>query len=453
MKKYLSFVLSVAGILLLVGWLAPVPTSKAESGQQLTGYAWSSNIGWIGFDKVFMEGGSLRGYAWSPNIGWIQFSPSLSGPDGGSGVSISGNSVNGWFRACSVFKTGCSGDLRDDSERGSWDGWIKMHNAKYDSQTGRFGGFAWGGLNVGWVDLAPKVTLAGCTEPSCNPTDPLGGTCEANNTCNGNGGCDPKVRVCGTGTTGESKIDIICQNSSPDPENPITMFVSKDGGNDNFCGQNFVLSSGSTRLVATPQDKFCRWVSTDGASCPVDGSTNSISCTSPSQPVTLYAYFGNCGSTIDFELTGGIGNNHLIRVVKPQFTGSNSVKSEKLTVRSGNAGNGSVNFALEKGSFPALLGNPVLHVGNQTCDNLSACSFSLSGSELRAGVEVYLSFYNSPGYYNGSGKPIFNGTWLNQIKFKATQQVTVGEGESQSTVTREGSFYLNLMYSDPVSAQ
>jgi len=141
-----------------------VTTAKTISGNNVYGWAWSENIGWINFNSNGITGsagtiipggggdfdygvninddGTFSGYAWSENIGWIKFDgnydssytkgyPAL--PYHSVCVNLNGqstcdgaqdNSVTGWARACSVFASGCSGALNPD--RGGWDGWINL---------------------------------------------------------------------------------------------------------------------------------------------------------------------------------------------------------------------------------------------------------------------------------------------------------------------------------------
>lgn len=186
---------------------------------EITGWGWaaddnfsqgfgrsSGGLGWVSFSNksdstavpygVFIDGatGNLSGYAWSANIGWITFNalemqkcatnpgdtclgPSpmahmdmvsnpLTGAISGTGL------VTGWARSCSVFLSGCSGAVRPDSQTGTWDGWISLSGAGYGLQldttmapplkfkgpvnTGFFSGatlcttcFAWGGQTAG----------------------------------------------------------------------------------------------------------------------------------------------------------------------------------------------------------------------------------------------------------------------------------------------------------------
>jgi hypothetical protein len=154
-----------------------------------TGYAWSSNIGWISFscENEFNLGEgnnfgidinninkTLSGYAWSSNIGWISFnSESVVGCPGGGDcnprieeLDASTNKIVGWARACSVFSSGCSGDLKSNDERGDFTGWIELHDVRINTD-GSISGWAWGGggsgvteeerkenATIGWIDVS-----------------------------------------------------------------------------------------------------------------------------------------------------------------------------------------------------------------------------------------------------------------------------------------------------------
>ncbi|MES3031384.1 MAG: hypothetical protein V4697_03150 [Patescibacteria group bacterium] len=147
--------------------------SNAEAAtKDLTGWAWSSNIGWIKLHgangvKVDDQNGNLSGWAWSSNIGWIKFTPTPFYPcPGNSGcqpnVNLSTGAVTGWIRACSAtVAKNCDGSLSS-----SWDGWIKLSGTNhtspnmagtggvtYDTNTGKFKGYAWGSDIVGWVSF------------------------------------------------------------------------------------------------------------------------------------------------------------------------------------------------------------------------------------------------------------------------------------------------------------
>jgi len=130
--------------------------------------------------------GNLSGHAWSSNLGWISFdSGDVSGCPVGScqgHVNVNTGTVSGWARAISVPKTG------NNAQNGGWNGWIELAGTNHTSPnaggTGgvtylpsakKFTGYAWGGtlgeVNtteiIGWVDFS-AVTVD-VTPPTVNP--------------------------------------------------------------------------------------------------------------------------------------------------------------------------------------------------------------------------------------------------------------------------------------------
>ena len=168
----LALALFVAALASLGGFSAD--SARAAAGDDVNGYAWSDNIGWISFDdgnvNIDETTGAFSGYAWSDNIGWIDFTGPLAAsessrpesPDTGVVVDFTDGAVTGWTRACSVFQTGCSGSLKSATALGGWDGWIKMHNVTLDTvaSPNTFSGFAWGDVVPGWIDM-DGVTYGG----------------------------------------------------------------------------------------------------------------------------------------------------------------------------------------------------------------------------------------------------------------------------------------------------
>ncbi|MBI2482196.1 MAG: hypothetical protein HYV76_01370 [Candidatus Vogelbacteria bacterium] len=194
----------------------------------LSGWAWSSNIGWISFNSANSPGGSpqgfkvqlldvdangnrpLVGYAWSSNIGWIKFDSFLSGPTIAANDSpfparlTNTGLITGWTRACSILSTNCSGVMIANTSRGGWDGWIKMsginpnYGANINLQTGIGSGMAWGSDIVGWIDFSrvrlgvlpvPGVTLvANPTSVNLNNTTQLTWTATNVSSCLASGG-------------------------------------------------------------------------------------------------------------------------------------------------------------------------------------------------------------------------------------------------------------------------
>ncbi len=148
-------------------------TSNPPTQKYLSGFAWSSNIGWISlqgssYGVNLSPAGELSGFAWSSNIGWISFNKAdlSSCPSGACTATIDLNSrkVDGWARVCSgTLSKDCKGAARTDG----WDGWIHLSGTNHPSpyaagnggvtyvpSTTKLSGFAWGSEVVGWIDFS-----------------------------------------------------------------------------------------------------------------------------------------------------------------------------------------------------------------------------------------------------------------------------------------------------------
>jgi len=149
MKKTIFF-------LIVISFLITGGIVKAGTEDNLSGYAWSENIGWISFNctnqgscgtadygVTIEQSGKFSGYAWSENIGWIDFSPSSPYPafPNYSAKIISNDQIVGWARTLS------HGD--------GWDGWIKMNGDDYgvslNTGSGDLSGYAWSDMVIGWI--------------------------------------------------------------------------------------------------------------------------------------------------------------------------------------------------------------------------------------------------------------------------------------------------------------
>ncbi len=187
----------------------------------LSGYAWSGGVGWISFGNgdynsvtngVYLgaptgavgsqtrslgnQAGDGPGYAWSSNIGWIKFdknianllatgelAPPVGDSDYGARLSVATGQFTGWARACAVFASGCAGSLKPDSQRGGWDGWIRMGGDNYTSLVDsgvaptKFAttAYSWGGDVIGWIKWCSTQTPSYCVR-----FGGLGATCSVN---------------------------------------------------------------------------------------------------------------------------------------------------------------------------------------------------------------------------------------------------------------------------------
>jgi hypothetical protein len=142
----------------------------ADSGDNIIGFAWSENIGWLSFNCDSQElstprcsnsdygvrfhpfTGLMSGHAWSPFVGWVSFtsgdlvgcpqSPCQATLDVGTGV-VSGwakvLSYNGWLSlSCASTTDNCSSS---------------SYNVTYDDATDEFSGWAWEPDIIGWLSF------------------------------------------------------------------------------------------------------------------------------------------------------------------------------------------------------------------------------------------------------------------------------------------------------------
>lgn len=162
MKKILFtiltiFLIMVAGYFIFNGTIL-IKNVTAGAGDNVSGFAWSENIGWISFNNTsggggvnygvdIDAGGVFSGYAWSENIGWIDFAPTgpyPQNPQQSVRVNMSTGVVTGWARALSYGS--------------GWDGWIEMDSVSIDLDCAvptyqEFSGYAWGSDVVGWINF------------------------------------------------------------------------------------------------------------------------------------------------------------------------------------------------------------------------------------------------------------------------------------------------------------
>jgi len=163
----------------------------AGTDDNVSGFAWSENIGWISFNstsdgspadygvEIDLATGNFSGHAWSENIGWIDFAPVGPYPEAPNNSahydSVTGE-VSGWAKILSLGN----------------DGWLKLratasagvpfpipfsipfplffgsyaYGVSIDSATGDFSGWAWNynedsEAGIGWVDFSGVVLGSG----------------------------------------------------------------------------------------------------------------------------------------------------------------------------------------------------------------------------------------------------------------------------------------------------
>jgi len=182
--------------LIAVGVCALVYVAVAQTGNNqlfLKGTIQSPNVGEVSLSGVVPTTGApygilydeasheLSGYAWSSGVGWIRFDPAGPFPSDRNDITphdfpatIVSGEFQGWARACAVFPEGsCAGALRPDTERGGWDGWIKLSgdadiaNASGSKRyhvtetNGTIEGWAWSDNVLGWMQFAASFSAGG----------------------------------------------------------------------------------------------------------------------------------------------------------------------------------------------------------------------------------------------------------------------------------------------------
>ncbi len=189
-------------------------TSQVKAGPlkpvDVTGWAWSSNVGWISFNCINTGtcgtvsygvklatstsdalAGTLSGYAWSSNVGWIEFAGDTSLGFPSPTIDLDKGGVSGYIRVCSgtipppspPTTTHCSTNA---SRTDGWDGWAKLSESPlystrqnggdkgvtYITSDGSFVGYAWGGENIGWLQFNASSTSGNVKCPSCTNNPP-----------------------------------------------------------------------------------------------------------------------------------------------------------------------------------------------------------------------------------------------------------------------------------------
>lgn len=270
-QKYtLSLLVLALAALVAFGVMLSV---RAASSDNLSGYAWSSTIGWVSMNCTTAgscaatnygvkadTNGLMSGYAWSSNAGWISFnSADLAGcPTAPCEARFNKTTglATGWARA--IAGAGA------DEEIGGWGGWL--HLAGTGHQVKAVGcsweGYAWGGgsdadtSTVGWLSfkgsnygvtgtgVACRSTPAQCNDLLDNDSDtytdyPSDAGCTSisddSETTSSTAQCADALDNDGDGKTdyGGGNPDPGCVNASDDSEvDPVNPACSDGADND-----------------------------------------------------------------------------------------------------------------------------------------------------------------------------------------------------------------------------
>lgn len=188
LSNFLKFQYVKAAATDALGWLWG--GSKQDSNGATSGVGWISlnNLtdgSSVSYGVTIPSGsGNITGFAWSENMGWIDFNSqdhcitsgtptgqqykaaSCTNLDGTTGAYVEGVNLKGWIRFVNIAEASA------DNNSGGWDGWVKLnadpalgYEVKVDPSTGNVSGYAWsselGAISFSTVtsQTAPNVTL------------------------------------------------------------------------------------------------------------------------------------------------------------------------------------------------------------------------------------------------------------------------------------------------------
>jgi hypothetical protein len=149
------FLFFAAGLLFVFGMVAGVRADEISGwlwgGSEDANVGTNTGVGWISMrDSSYVvnipqSDGELSGYAWSDNLGWVSFNTSdLSGCPGGTcSARREGSKLAGWARVLGI-KTEYE---KVPSNSGGWQGFIDLSGVSISGN--KFSGYGWNGETAG----------------------------------------------------------------------------------------------------------------------------------------------------------------------------------------------------------------------------------------------------------------------------------------------------------------
>lgn len=211
LKKFPQYLFVLAFVATVVSALFISPRETySQTTAPITGYAWSDGLGWISFNcsdlgtcgssnygLTIAVDGTISGYAWSEYAGWVSAnSADLSGcPTAPCTARMNGNLMEGWMKALASSQV----------QSGGWDGFISLSGSSPSYgptlSGGVFSGYAWGDMNLGWIDFSSAQHSARTTWVACPPSYACTGATTRDDLCTvpvENISCDTGL-ICSTG--------------------------------------------------------------------------------------------------------------------------------------------------------------------------------------------------------------------------------------------------------------
>lgn len=201
MKKIISVSILALVCIVAIGLGVSQAQTSMANAVPLTGWAWTSNFGWVSFSSTnatALGGGpygvyiatttgsptiaAMDGYAWSSNIGYISFKPAdVTGCPSDPGmvpvdatrpcdpvINLTNGNVTGWARVLSMKNYDSSGWLQlSGTNHVTGSGGVTLNTT-----TGAFSGYAWDSNTLGWINfdsvIAPPIIINTGPTLSCS---------------------------------------------------------------------------------------------------------------------------------------------------------------------------------------------------------------------------------------------------------------------------------------------
>jgi len=119
-----------------IGWISMNNTNPSLSGSVSYGVN-------IPDASCVGAGCNLSGYAWSENIGWVSFQEASGCPAGTCSARREGNVLKGWARIMAMPQA----EALIPGNAGGWQGWISLNSANCDTDSNGYIDVACGGMN------------------------------------------------------------------------------------------------------------------------------------------------------------------------------------------------------------------------------------------------------------------------------------------------------------------
>lgn len=251
--------LTIAGVALASGMIAPRNAAAASTIDAHHSFAWAGNFGWMNWlpspaDGVSVDANYCSGYIYAANVGWISMG---SGPKNGSAYSNTGASDYG--------VNSNAGAPGEKALRGfAWGaniGWLNFEstgNPRVILSTGQLRGYVWS-ANCGWINFDDaNIYVQTAPGPLATPTPTPTATPNPTATATPTPSPDPSATPISSPTPTPAPTSTPSPSATPKPSpsaNPVSHLANIStrlrvgSGDDVLIAGVIVQGSGSKKVV------------------------------------------------------------------------------------------------------------------------------------------------------------------------------------------------------------